>query len=154
MQIQGVFANAGIVFTQGLKPGACGDVQLGASAVINLAQRRNAMAGLEQFNRLDDIGVEDIGGLHEHFFNGQVTFGHEPLAQGHDQFALHVFFELALADAGPATTGHEFLVELDGAFEGADRSGGHHGRFLAVGQKFGFRGKLSGYGQFRGDGGD
>ena len=154
VQIQGVFADAGIVFKQGLKPGAGRDVQLGAGAVINLAQWGNAMAGLKEFDRLDDIGVEDVGSFHEHFFNGQVAFGHEALAQGYDQFALYVLFELDLANAGPAAAGDEFLIELDGAFESADRAGCHHGGFLAVSQEFGFRRKLSGYGQFGGDRGD
>ena len=47
MQIQGVFADAGIVFTQGLKPGARRDVEFGAGAFIDLAGWCNAMAALE-----------------------------------------------------------------------------------------------------------
>ncbi len=109
------------------------------------------MAGLEELHGLDNVCVEDVGGVHEQIFEGQVTFRHKALAQGYDQFALYVFFELALANTGPAAAGDEFLIKLDGAFKGADGSNGHHGGFLAVSQKLGLRGKLSSYGQFGGD---
>ena len=119
-EVQGVFAYTGIVFAQSLEPGTGRDIEFGAGAFIDLARGCNAVTALEGLKRFRDIGVKNFWCFNKEIIEGQIAFGHQALTQHGDQIAFRAFFKLALADAGPAAAGNDFLIHLDGAFKGAD----------------------------------
>ena len=115
-----VLANAGIVFTQGVKAGFRRNVEFGAGPVINLAGGGNAMGALECLQGDYDFVVKYLRRFDEELFKGQVAFGDQALAQDAYRFTLHAFLKFALADTGPAAPGNDFLIGLNCALKGAD----------------------------------